>query len=135
LNNRADGKKPKPVKPHLLFVNERIVSGDKMGEVVLTNANFNDEVLKSTVPVLVDFWAAWCGPCQIIAPVISEIATEFAGKIKVGKLNVDENPVKASEFGILAIPTLLIFKDGKVVKKIVGFSGKPKLVAEINSVL
>ncbi|MBI5574125.1 MAG: thioredoxin [Elusimicrobia bacterium] len=106
-----------------------------MSEIVLTDVNFNDEVLKSTVPVLVDFWAVWCGPCQMIAPVIEEIAKEFDGKIKVGKLNVDENPEKSSEFGVSAIPTLLIFKDGKVVKKIVGFSGKPKLVAEINSVL
>ncbi len=106
-----------------------------MSEIVLTDANFSDEVLKSAVPVLVDFWAVWCGPCQMISPVISEIATELAGKIKVGKLNVDENPEKSSEFGVSAIPTLLIFKDGKVVKKIVGFSGKPKLVAEINSVL
>lgn len=106
-----------------------------MSEVILTDANFSDEVLKPTIPVLVDFWAAWCGPCQMIAPVIEEIAKEFAEKIKVGKLNVDENPEKSSEFGISSIPTLLIFKDGKVVKKIVGFSGKPKLVAEINSVL
>jgi len=103
--------------------------------IVLTDGTFDNEVLKSAVPVLVDFWAAWCGPCQMISPVISEIATELAGKIKVGKLNVDENPEKSSEFGISSIPTLLIFKDGKVVKKIVGFSGKLKLVAEINSVL
>lgn len=106
-----------------------------MGEIVLTDTNFDEEVLKSTVPVLVDFWAAWCGPCQLIAPAIEEIAKEFAGKIKVGKLNVDENPEKPSAFGVSAIPTLLIFKNGKVIKKIVGFSGKPKLVAEINSVL
>ena len=106
-----------------------------MSEVVLTDANFDDEGLKSAVPVLVDFWAVWCGPCQMISPVIEELAKEFAGKIKVGKLNVDENPEKSSEFGVSAIPTLLIFKDGKIAKKIVGFSGKPKLVAEINSVL
>lgn len=106
-----------------------------MGEVVLTDANFDDEVLKSAVPVLVDFWAVWCGPCQMVAPVISEIADEFAGKIKVGKLNVDENPGKSSQFEISAIPTLLIFKKGQVVKKIVGFSGKQKLTADINSVL
>ncbi|MFH0948463.1 MAG: thioredoxin [Elusimicrobiota bacterium] len=106
-----------------------------MSEIILTDANFDSEVLKSAVPVLVDFWATWCGPCQMLSPVISEIAIEFAGKIKVGKLNVDENPQKPSEFGITNIPTLLIFKGGQVVKKIAGFSGKPKLVAEIDSVL
>ncbi|MFH1540907.1 MAG: thioredoxin [Elusimicrobiota bacterium] len=105
-----------------------------MNEIILTDANFEDEVLKSTIPVLVDFWATWCGPCKMIAPVISEIAVEFAGKIKVGKLNVDENSKKPSEFSISNIPTLLVFKDGQIVKKIVGFSGKAKLVAEINSI-
>ena len=102
-----------------------------MSEIVLTDANFCDEVLKSTIPVLVDFWATWCGPCKMISPVISEIATDFAGKIKVGKLNVDENPEKPIEFDITSIPTLLIFKNGQIIKKIVGFSGKPKLLAEI----
>lgn len=106
-----------------------------MGEVVLTDSNFDNEVLKSPIPVLVDFWATWCGPCQMIAPVLEEIAKEFEGKIKVGKLNVDENQKIAAQFGISAIPTLLIFKNGQEVKKIVGFSGKPKLVQEINSVL
>lgn len=106
-----------------------------MSEIVLTDANFDSEVIKSPIPVLVDFWATWCGPCQMIAPVLEEIAKEFEGKIKVGKLNVDENQKIASQFGISAIPTLLIFKNGQEVKKIVGFSGKPKLVQEINSVL
>ncbi|HAM39005.1 MAG: thioredoxin [Elusimicrobia bacterium RIFOXYC2_FULL_34_12] len=106
-----------------------------MSEIILTDANFEEEVLKSQVPVLVDFWATWCGPCKMIAPVIEEIAKEFEGKIKVGKLNVDENQNRPAEYGISAIPTILIFKEGNIAKKIVGFSGKPKLVSEINSIL
>lgn len=106
-----------------------------MSEIILTDANFDEEVLKSPIPVLVDFWATWCGPCQMIAPVLEEIAKEFEGKLKVGKLNVDENRDNAGKFGISAIPALLIFKNGQEVKKIVGFSGKPKLIQEINSVL
>jgi thioredoxin 1 len=106
-----------------------------MSETTLSDANFDSEVLKATLPVLVDFWATWCGPCQMIAPVIEEIAKEFEGKIKVGKLNVDENQSTSAQFEVSAIPTLLIFKNGKVVKKIVGFSNKQKLVADINSIL
>ncbi|MDD5688559.1 MAG: thioredoxin [Elusimicrobia bacterium] len=106
-----------------------------MSETILSDANFDSEVLKATLPVLVDFWATWCGPCQMIAPVIEEIAKEFEGKLKVGKLNVDENQSTSAQFEVSAIPTLLIFKNGKVVKKIVGFSNKQKLVADINSIL
>lgn len=106
-----------------------------MSGITLTDANFDNEVLKSPIPVLVDFWATWCGPCQMIAPVLEEIAKEFEGKLKVGKLNVDENQEKAGKFGISAIPALLIFKNGQEVKRIVGFQGKPKLIQEINSVL
>ncbi|MBN1383698.1 MAG: thioredoxin [Elusimicrobia bacterium] len=106
-----------------------------MSEITITSTNFEQEVLKSPIPVLVDFWATWCGPCQMVAPVLGEIAKEFEGKLKVGKLNVDENQDKAGEFGISAIPALLIFKNGQEVKRIVGFSGKPKLVQEINSIL
>ena len=106
-----------------------------MSEVTLTDSNFDEEVLKSPIPVLVDFWATWCGPCQMVAPIIAELAKEFEGKLKVGKVNVDENQAKAAQYGISSIPTLLIFKNGQIAKKIVGFSGKPKLVAEINSIL
>jgi thioredoxin 1 len=106
-----------------------------MSEIIITDANFESEVLKSPIPVLVDFWATWCGPCQMIAPVIEEIAKEYEGKIKVGKLNVDDNQEKPAQFGISAIPTILIFKNGQIAKKLVGFSGKPKLISEINSVL
>ncbi|OGS45996.1 MAG: thioredoxin [Elusimicrobia bacterium RIFOXYD2_FULL_34_15] len=106
-----------------------------MSEITFTDSNFDDEVVKSVMPVLVDFWATWCGPCKMIAPVIEEIAKEFEGKMKVGKMNVDENQNKPAEYGISAIPTILIFKNGQIVKKIIGFSGKPKLVSEINSIL
>ena len=106
-----------------------------MSELVLTDENFDNEVVKSPIPVVVDLWAPWCGPCLMVAPVLEEIAKELNGKIKVGKLNVDENQKIATQFGISAIPTLLIFKNGQEIKKIVGFSGKPKLVQEINSIL
>ena len=87
---------------------------------VLTKENFEGEVIKSEVPYLVDFWASWCGPCQMVAPIIDEIANEYEGKINVGKVNVDEQGALASDFAIVSIPTILIFKNGKVIEKIVG---------------
>ena len=89
-------------------------------EKVFTDANFDEEVLKSDVPVLVDFWAPWCGPCQMMGPVIEDLAKEMEGKAKIGKLNVDENPEKASEYGIMSIPTLKIFKNGSIAKEMTG---------------
>ncbi len=89
-------------------------------EVILNDANFEEEVLKADLPVLVDFWAAWCGPCKMIAPVVEEIAMDYDGRVKVAKLNVDEAPQTASEYQIMSIPTLAIFKSGKVVDTIVG---------------
>lgn len=97
--------------------------------------NFDNEVIKSTVPVLVDFWAPWCGPCKAIAPVVEEIAGEYAGKLKVAKLNVDDHPVTASRYGIRGIPNLLIIKGGAVAEQIVGAVPKAKLVAAINKAL
>ena len=104
-------------------------------EITLTDENFEKEVLKSEIPVLVDFWAQWCGPCLVMGPIIEEIAKEFEGKIKVGKLNVDENPATAQKYGIMGIPTLMIFKDGKVVERIVGLRPKQVLVETIQKFL
>lgn len=103
-----------------------------MSEVKITTANFEEEVLKSDIPVLVDFWATWCGPCQMLSPIIAEIAEEFAGKIKVGKVNTDEEGPLASKFGIMSIPTVMFFRDGEVVETLVGFRPKEDFVKVIN---
>ncbi|MBI3015093.1 MAG: thioredoxin [Candidatus Tectomicrobia bacterium] len=95
--------------------------------VTLNDSNFEGEVLCSEIPVLVDFWAEWCGPCRMIAPAVEQLAEEYAGRLKVGKLNVDENPLVASRFGIRSIPSLLIFKGGVVVEQIVGVQPKASL--------
>lgn len=96
-------------------------------EIILTNENFETEVIKSDIPVLVDFWATWCGPCMMLLPTIEEIANEYDGKIKVGKVNVDEQMQLAIKFGIEVIPTLLYFKDGKPIKKSVGAVDKKEI--------
>ncbi|MFN3406350.1 MAG: thioredoxin [Caldimicrobium sp.] len=105
-----------------------------MGAQKVTDQDFEKEVLQSPIPVLVDFWAAWCGPCRAIAPVIDELAEEYAGKVKVCKLNVDENPITPGKYGIRAIPTLILFKEGQVVETIVGAVSKATLVNAINKV-
>ncbi|MEW6725389.1 thioredoxin [Desulforudis sp. 1088] len=101
----------------------------------ITENNFEQEVLQSREPVLLDFWAAWCGPCRSIAPIIEQVAVEFKGKMKVGKVNVDENRELAIKFGIKGIPTLLFFKEGKVVGQEVGYVAKDTLVDKINTIL
>lgn len=93
----------------------------------ITDSDFEKEVLKSDIPVLVDFWAPWCGPCRMMAPIIDEISEKYKGKIKVAKLNTDENPVSATEYQITAIPTLMIFKNGKVIKEMVGVVPKNEI--------
>lgn len=106
-----------------------------MAEVILTNANFAAEVLNSDIPVLVDFWASWCGPCMMLSPVIEELAEEFDGKIKVGKVNVDEQSELAMQYRVASIPTLLFFKDGKLAQTSVGFMPKNAIIEkfELNS--
>lgn len=96
----------------------------------LSEATFDEVVNSAAEPVIVDFWAEWCGPCRMIAPILEEIAVEQEGKVKVTKLNVDENPAIAQRFGVMSIPTLLVFRDGDVDRRIVGAKGKAQLMAE-----
>jgi len=101
--------------------------------VTLTDANFEQEVLQSTTPVVVDFWAPWCGPCRMISPVIEELAEEFKGQVKVGKVNVDDSPRTAQMFAIRSIPTILFFNGGKVVDGVIGALPKPALAAKMTA--
>ncbi len=97
----------------------------------VSDANFQAEVLDSDLPVIVDFWAAWCGPCRMVGPLVEEIANDYEGKVKVTKLNVDENRETAGKYGIMSIPTILLFKDGSVSKQVVGAMPKTALVSEL----
>lgn len=99
-----------------------------MAEITLTKENFENEVLNSDIPVLVDFWATWCGPCKMIAPIVEEIAEENEGKIKVGKVNVDDESDLAAEFRISSIPTLLVFRNGQIVHNSVGYRPKEQIL-------
>lgn len=104
-----------------------------MALMEFTDGNFEAEVKNSDQPVLIDFWAVWCGPCKMIAPIVEEIATEYDGKVKVGKLDVDNNQQVAMEFGIRSIPTILIFKGGQVVDQIVGAVPKDQITGKLNA--
>jgi len=101
----------------------------------VTDATFDQEVIKASKPVLVDFWAPWCGPCRMVAPIVEELAEEYAGKVEFVKLNTDENPTTALTYGIRSIPTLLVFKDGKPVGQIIGFRPKRDLKQRLDAVV
>jgi len=104
-----------------------------MNTVEITDDNFETEVIKSDKPVLIDFWAVWCGPCKLIAPIVEELSTEYAGKVKIGKLDVDSNQQTSIKFGVRSIPTLLLFKDGKLKDTIIGAVPKIQLKQKLEA--
>jgi len=106
-----------------------------MVPVTLTEQNFEAEVMKNDLPVLVDFWAEWCGPCRLTGPIVDELATEYSGKMKAGKVNVDENQNLAVKYNVMSIPTILVFKKGEVVKSLIGFMPKENFKKEIDLII
>ncbi|HUX92576.1 MAG TPA: thioredoxin [Ignavibacteriaceae bacterium] len=106
-----------------------------MKPITITDENFDTEVIKSDKPVLIDFWAVWCGPCRMIAPIVEELAIEYSGKLKIGKLDVDNNQQTSIKYGVRSIPTLLIFKDGMVKDTIIGAVPKAQIVNKLKAVL
>ncbi|MBW3643928.1 MAG: thioredoxin [Actinobacteria bacterium] len=106
-----------------------------MAPITLTDASFDEEIGSADTAIVVDFWAEWCGPCKAIAPVLDEIAEEHAGKLRVGKVNVDDSPDVARRFEVMSIPTLIVFKDGQAKKRLVGAKGKSQLMSELSEFL
>lgn len=106
-----------------------------MADLHVTDQNFDAEVIKSDKPVLIDFWAVWCGPCQVQGPIVDEVAKQMSGKAKIGKLNVDENPNITQKYGVMSIPTLMVFKNGTVVKQFIGVQSKETLLGELNKLI
>src|SRR5580692_12201301 len=118
-----------------LYVGRQVLDREPKGAVVadktLTDNSFDEEIMNSDTPVLVDFWAEWCGPCKLVAPILDEIAEEKSGSMRLAKLNIDDNIRTAQRFGVMSIPTMILFKNGEEVRRIVGAMGKSKLAAEI----
>lgn len=109
-------------------------TGDlKMGAIHLTDINFDQEVLKSNIPVLVDFWASWCGPCRMVGPIVEELSNDYQGKVKITKVDVDANPEKSGQFGIRSIPTMLIFKNGQIIDTLIGAMPKEAIAARLDA--
>jgi thioredoxin 1 len=106
-----------------------------MSETVLNEQNFDAEVLKADLPVMVDFWAVWCGPCKVLSPIVDELAKDYAGKLKVGKVNVDENNTLAQRYGVMSIPTLKFFKAGKMIGEMIGAAPKAAVESELKKYL
>ena len=124
------------IKTSILTIGERESKmADESSLIHVNDKNFVSEVLNSTIPVLVDFWATWCGPCRSISPIVEELAKEFVGKVKVTKLNVDESPATPSQYGVRGIPTLILFKSGKILDQIVGAVPKGRLKSMIEKAL
>ena len=114
-----------------------LINGEKMAENVIefNDQNFDSDVLEAGTPVLVDFWAVWCGPCKAIAPIVEEIANDYSGKVKVGKMDVDRNNQVAMRYGIRSIPTLLVFNNGEVVDQVIGNVGKESIESMLNKAI
>src|SRR6266404_400550 len=106
-----------------------------MEEIIITEQNFDQEVLQSRTPVMLDFWAVWCGPCRVLDPIVEELAGDYKGKLKVGKVNVDENNNLAMKYGVMSIPTLKFFKDGKVAGELIGAAPKSTIEAQLKASL
>lgn len=111
------------------------ISNKNMSDIILNSSNFEQEVINSDLPILVDFWAVWCGPCRAIAPILEELAKEYAGKIKIGKVNVDENNELVSRYSVMSIPTIKFFKNGKLANEIIGAAPKSQFEDAIKKLL